>query len=285
MLPEKLPEFEFEPSTSSEFSCDKTHRPISDVTRKSILEHNFHIFLTHPVADFCTLGFAAAPIGARWPHSRGRRKWFSTYRPDPLGPVIKLTCQTFLTHPVADFCTLGSTPSPKGPKWPHPTARPRWFTAYRPDPGWPVIKLTCQPFLTHTVADFCILGFASSPIGQDGRTLVGSRDGSRSIAWPLLASVQTRLSDLPHSPSGRFLHPWFRPLTHRTKKRWFSAYRPDPWGPEIKLTCQTFLTHPVADFGALGFTPLSIGPRWRTLVGGLDGSRPIGLTPLGQWSN
>ena len=85
---------------------------------------------------------------------------FSAYRPDPWGPVIKLTCQILLTHPVADFCTLGFTPSPIGPRRMHPRVWPRRFSASRPDPWGPVIKLTCQILFTHPVADFYTLGFA-----------------------------------------------------------------------------------------------------------------------------
>ena len=156
-------------------------------------------FLTHPVADFCTLGFDPSPIGLRWPHPRGRSRWFLAYRDSdqtnlldlPHSPsgrflhpwfrpltqrntmaaprerprCIKLTCQTFQTHPVADFCTLGFAPSPIGPRWSHPSGRSRWFSAYWPDPWLPVIKLTWQTFLTHSVPDFCTLVVAPSPIG------------------------------------------------------------------------------------------------------------------------
>ena len=122
------------------------------------------IFLTHPVVDFFTLVFAPSSIGPRWPHNRGQPRWFSADRPDPCWPVIKLTCQIFPTQPVADFFTLAFAPSPIGTKWPHPRGQQRLFSAYRPDPWGPVIKLTCQIFLTHEVTHFCTLGFAPSPI-------------------------------------------------------------------------------------------------------------------------
>ena len=41
MTKRKVPEFEFKPSTSSEFSYGKIHRPRSNVIRELILEHNF----------------------------------------------------------------------------------------------------------------------------------------------------------------------------------------------------------------------------------------------------
>ena len=197
------------------------------------------IFLTRPVAHFCTLGFAPSPILPGWQHPRGLPRWFLAYSPAPKGPVIKLTCQIFLTHLVADYCTLGFTPLPIGPRWPHPRGQPRWFSAYSTEPGGPVINRICQIFLTRPVADFCPLGFAPSPIRP---------------RWP---------------------HP-------RGWPRWFMAYSPLPWRPVTKLTCQIFLTHPAADFYTLGFSPSLIGPRWGTLGGGRDGSRPIALSSIGQ---
>ena len=112
------------------------------------------------------LGFAPSPIGPSWPHPRGRPRLFLAYISDRWGPVIKLTCQILLTHRVVDFCTFGFAPSPIRPRWPHPMGRPRWFSAYSPDPWRPVFKLTCQIFLTHPVADFCTLVFALPPIGR-----------------------------------------------------------------------------------------------------------------------
>ena len=119
----------------------------------AVIKQTSHILLIHPVADFCTLGFVPTP----------RR--LLAYRPDPLGPVIESNSQILLTHSVADFCTLGFAPTPIGPRWPHPRGRPRWFSAYRSDPWWLVIKPTCQIILIHSVADFCTLGFAPSPMG------------------------------------------------------------------------------------------------------------------------
>ena len=130
-----------------------------------MIKLTYQIFLIHPVADFCTLGFATSPIGPRWLHPSGQRRWFLAYSPHRWGPVIKLTCQIFLTQTVADFCTLGFKPSPIGPRWPHPRGWPRWVSAYSPDPWGTVIKLNCQIFLTHPVTDFCTLGFAPSCIG------------------------------------------------------------------------------------------------------------------------
>ena len=78
------------------------------------------ILLAHPMADFCTLGLAHSPIGPRCPHPRGWPRSFSDSSPDPYGPVIKLTGQILISHPLADFWTLGFAPSPKGPRWPHP---------------------------------------------------------------------------------------------------------------------------------------------------------------------
>ena len=122
------------------------------------------IFLTHQVADFCTLGFAHLPIGPRWPHPRRWPRWFSAYSSLPWRPVTKQTCQIFLTHPVADFYILVLAPLPIGPSWPYTRGQPRLFLAYISDRWGPVIKLTCQIFLTQPVVDFCTLGFATSPI-------------------------------------------------------------------------------------------------------------------------
>ena len=108
--------------------------------------------------------FLRSCIVPRWPHHRGQLRWFLAYRPDPWGPVIKLNCQIFLMHPVADFCTLGFATSRIGPRWTHTRGWQRWFSAYRPDPWGEVIKVTCQIFLTHPVVDFCALGFALSCI-------------------------------------------------------------------------------------------------------------------------
>ena len=184
-----------------------------------VIKVTCQILLTHPIADFYTLSLAPSPIGPRWLPARGWPRSYSAYSPYAWGQVIKLTCQILFTHLVVDFCTLGFTPSPIGPRWLHLRGLQRWFSAYRPEPWVPVIKIACQILLTHALADFCTLGFAPSPIGP---------------RWP--------------PPKGR--------------QTWFSTYIPDPCGPVIKLTCQIFLTHPVADFCKLGFAPLQIGPRW-----------------------
>ena len=133
----------------------------------------------------------------------------------------------------------------------------------------PVIKLTCQIFLTHPVADFCAVGFTPSRIGPRWLHPEGGRDGSRPIGLTPGASDQTNLSD---------------PVTwpHSRRMRWFLAYRPDSWGPVIKLTCQIFLAHPEADFCTLGFAPSRIGPRFLHLGGSRDGSPLIGLPPGGH---
>ena len=146
-----------------------------------VIKLTCQFLLTNPVADFCTLGFAPSIIVPRWPHPRVRPRWLSANSPDSWGPVIKQTCQIPLTHPMADFCTLSFEASPFGPRWPHPRARPRWFSAYRPDPWGPLIKLTCQILLTHPVQIPAPLVSSHRPYYQDGHTKGCGRDGSRPI--------------------------------------------------------------------------------------------------------
>ena len=108
------------------------------------------------------------------------------------------------------------------------------------------------------------------------------------LACPLGDSDATNMSHVPHSPSARFMCPWFPylgpgPRWHppRGVLRWVSFYRPAPWWTVMQPTCHMFLIHLVEYFCNLGFITWGLGPRWhppRGVLRWVSFSRP---TPWG----
>ena len=259
------------------------------------------MFLINIVGGFCAPLVCPLEAWAQYgAPPRGVPRWFLGYRHSRWGTVKQLTCHMFLINIVEGFCAPLVCPLDAWaqygapPRGAPPTGVPRWFSGYRPSRWGTVKQLTCHMFLINIVEGFCApLVCPLEAWAQYGAPPTGVPrwfSGCRPSRWGTVKQLTCHMF-LINIVEG-FCAPLVCPLEAwaqygappRGVPRWFSGYRPSPWGTVKQLTCHMFLINIVEGFCAPLLCPLEAWAQYGAPPRGgcRDGSRAVGPPAGGQ---